>query len=115
MNVSYLPPEVLRKSVLDLIAECRKNLKNGNVDISQVESSVRAYCESITALPVEEGIIHREGLHEIMQLVTELGEDLVQARDSVKDQLGKLEKARKAHTAYKKTEGIGSKKGPKDG
>lgn len=111
-TTNHLTPDELRKAALNIIEECRNNLKNGTLDMSRVESSVRTYCESISRLPEEEGQTHREGLRELMRLVTTLGEELTRARDSVKAQLGTLENMRKAHTAYKSTEGIGTKKGP---
>ena len=107
MSVTYLPPEVLRKSVFDLINECRQNLHDGTVDVSQVESGVRAYCESIAALPLEEGRVHKEALNELMQLISILGEELTEARDSVKEELSRLENLRKAHIAYKNFDGVG--------
>jgi len=100
MSIAYLPPEVLKKSVFDLVEECRENLKNGRLDVSQVEHSVRAYCEAIAALPPEEGAKHRQSLEDLMTVVSKLGEELIAARDSVKHELNSLERLRKATVAY---------------
>jgi hypothetical protein len=111
MSVSYLPPDVLKKTVIELIQECRKTLKAGGAPkVSQVESSVRAYCESIAALPPEEAKTHKSGLKELMQLVSELGDELKVARDTVKEELKRLDNMRKAHAAYKNIENTGPKK-----
>lgn len=114
MSVSYLPPDILRKSVFDLINECRGKLREGVVDISQVEDSVRAYCESIAKLPQEDGMKHKESLHELMELITKLGEELTEMRDKVKTQLSSLEGVRKAHIAYKNFDHVGLKKESSD-
>lgn len=115
MNVAYLPPEVLKKSVVDLIHECRKNLKAGKTaDVSQVENGVRAFCASVAALPADEGKKHKSDLRELMKLVTELGDDLVAARDAVKEELAKLDHVRKAHKAYKSSSNMDVKKGSTD-
>jgi len=99
-------PETLKKSVFDLISECRNNLKSGSVDMSQIESRVRAYCESVSALPAEEGKSHKEDLKELMQLISELGEELTVERDTVLRELSKLDRMRKANVAYKTSDGI---------
>lgn len=106
MSVQYLPPETLKKATFDLLNECRENLRHGNVDVSGVESSVRAYCASVAALPMEEGMQHKEDLNALMDLVTLLGEELVAARDSVQGELGRLEQVRKANVAYQISDGI---------
>ncbi|HEU5046574.1 MAG TPA: hypothetical protein VFT64_01890 [Rickettsiales bacterium] len=110
MSVEYLPPETLKKATFDLVAECRENLRKGNVDLSGVENSVRAYCQSIAALPMEEGLQHREDLNALMEQVTLLGEELVAARDSVQTELGRMERIRKANVAYQTSDGITPKK-----
>ena len=100
MSIAYLPPEVLKKTVFDLVEECRENLKNGLLDVSKVEHSVRAYCEAISALPEAEGAKNRQDLEDLMILITKLGDELVIARDSVKKELNSLERIRKATVAY---------------
>lgn len=99
-------PETLKQSVFNLIKECQENLKTGNVDLSQVEGRVRAYCELVSALPAEEGKEHKESLKELMQMISELGKQLAMERDFVLQELGKLERMRKASIAYKTSDGI---------
>ena len=115
MSVTYFPPEILKKTVFDLVNECREKLKNGMVDMSKVEESVRAYCEAISVLPLEEGMLHKESLNELMQLVTKLGEELSTERDVVINEIGKLEKLRKANVAYQTSDGMAVvKEAPKE-
>ena len=100
MSITYLPPDTLKKKVFELVAECRTRLAEGHVDMGQVEISVRAYCESIASLPIEDGSRHRQSLHELMEHITLLGEELKNARDNVVKEMGSLENIRKASKAY---------------
>ncbi len=105
MTAKDLPPEALKESIFDFISECRTMLKNGDVDMSQLESRVRAYCDVISAMPKEEGKRHAEDLKELMQLISEFGEELAIERDNVAQELNKLEINRKANIAYKNSDG----------
>lgn len=100
MAVTYLPPDILKKKVFELIDECRVKLAAGHVDIAEVETSVRAYCESIATLPLEEGRLHRDSLHILMETITKLGDELKIARDKVVTEIASLENMRKASNAY---------------
>lgn len=99
-------PEALKQSLFELINECRENLKTGTVDLSEVEGRVRAYCDSVSTLPAEESKKHKHDLTEVMQRISELGEALTTERDYVLQELGKLERMRKANVAYKTSDGI---------
>lgn len=106
MTVKYLPHDILKKAAFDLVNKCLDDVKNGVVDVSEVESSVRNYCESIAELPLEEGMGHSDDLNELMSLVTKLGEELAEAKNSVHSELGRLERMRKANVAYQSPDGI---------
>ena len=104
MSVSYLPPEVLKKSVFDLVNECRTKLTRGEVDLSDVETSVRGYCEAIANLPLEKGMAHRESLGELMDLIKKLEEELSIEKDKINKEMISLERIRKANIAYHKSD-----------
>ncbi len=107
MTVIALPPEALKKSVFDLVSECREGMKMGRPDMSKVEKMVRAYCESVSSLPEEEAKHHRQDLNELMELISKLGDELVAARENVRQELTRLEGLRKASIAYQHSDGIG--------
>lgn len=110
MTATAASPEALRDKAFYLVTTCRENLKAGNVDTSGIEESIRAYCESIAALPKEDGKLHQQDLNDLMQLIITLGEELVAAQNEVKRELGNLEDRRKANVAYKKSDGMPVKK-----
>ncbi|MEI6730680.1 MAG: hypothetical protein WCL30_05415 [Pseudomonadota bacterium] len=104
MSVSYLPPDILKKAVFELVEDCREKLRNGIVEVADVEQSVRVYCEAIAALPLEEGQKHREDLQHLMSEITKLGEELLIERQIVLEKISSLELLRKANNAYNKPE-----------
>jgi|GEM_PF-974733 len=104
MNISYLPPESLKKSVFQLVNDCREKLSQGEISIPEMEQAVQAYCESINLLPLEEGRLHKESLHELMELIKKLESELCEERDRVNREVQGLEQMRKANIAYYTTE-----------
>ncbi len=109
MSNANLSPEILKKSIFDLVSECREKMQKGIVDIAAVEGGVRAYCEAIASLPKEQGKLHKDDLNELMSVITKLGEELVVAREATKQELASLERLRKANVAYNSSDTRGGK------
>ena len=97
----------LKNDVFERVAASREQLAQGHVDLTPVETSVRAYCEGLSALPIEGGRLHTDDLHALSEAMNMLEEALKTARDQVKEQLTELNQHRKAHKAYLKSDGIG--------
>jgi hypothetical protein len=109
MSVEYLPPEILKKKVFELITESRAALRHGEVDITGVEKAVRVYCEALAAMPIDEGRLHAGELELLMKEITALGDELVASREKVRIQLESLGKMKQANVAYQKSDKIGEK------
>jgi len=110
MTKAHISPPLLKQAVFELITECRQRLTQGQVDVSEVERSVRAYCEAVAALPVDQGRAHTQDLTDLMTMVTTLSDELVLARNAVNAELRALDNLKKANVAYQKSDSIGEKK-----
>jgi len=105
-----LSPEILKQAVFELVAECRQRLLAGEVNVSEVERGVRAYCEAVAHLPAEEGRLHAKDLESLMREVTALGDSLVAAHDVVRKELEALARLKQANVAYQKSDAIEDEK-----
>lgn len=89
------------------VVECRRSLKEGNTNLSDLEHKVRAYCDAVAALPKAEMKEHARHLEALVQEISKLGEELTAARETVKRELEGLGSLRRANIAYQKTDAIG--------
>ena len=99
--------ETLQQTVFELIHTSREQLKDGMVDLSPIEVSVRSYCEALQALPVEEASAYAPVLRDLAEKMHLLEDDLQRARWAVQQQLTSLNRIKTAEMAYRKTDHMG--------
>jgi Mating-type protein beta 1 len=97
----------LQQNVFSLVEEGRQALQQGMVDLAPIEVAVRAFCEALQALPLEEAKEFAPTLRQLSENMHVLEDELQRARWAVQQQLTNLNRIRQAETAYRTTDSMG--------
>ncbi len=75
----------------------------------ELEDKVRALCQAVSGLPVEDGRRFSGKLDDLRRQLDTLQFVMQAQKDKMRDQLAALDKSRKAHQAYAKSDTMGKK------
>lgn len=97
-------PEVLAKQIWKDIDSKDSEIKNGEIiDLSGIESQVKAFCELLGALPREDALKFEEDLKRIMDKLIDWSTLLEERKRQVFQGIRNLNTQTKAQTAYMTT------------
>lgn len=101
-------PRVMIEQLHEYIDAAHDVLESGDyLALGELDEWVRELCNIITMLPVEEAILYREELQELMESLDLLKAEMLKHKTVLNEQMGGLEHSKKAAKAYQKSHHMG--------